>query len=202
MMKKIIQFFIFSFVLVSLSSFAQSLDANKLKEQGYELVFTNQSILSCGVNPNLEIYSSFDINILLNLSNVLSNNKIPISTNWDHFIPLHFNYLNMSETDFDLLPKDVSRILYICLTWNESQRLNLFQIPKAALENIASRLRKERPWQTLDKASVEKADALSDESLMQFINIVLRANVFEASRGNYHQNKSLFLIPWDWIVRE
>ena len=200
-MKKIYLFILMCFFYPCFS-FAQSKSWNEniFNSTEYEPVFTNKSILSCGKSPNLEIYSSFDFDILLSISNALSSVKVPITTNWQNFTPPTFNSLNLNEAQYKSLPGDVARVLYLTLTWNESQRLKLFLIPDAALQNVATRLKNERPWQNLDAATVKKADNLSQESLKEFIYIVLRANVFESTRGNFLDNKSLWFIAWDWLV--
>ena len=200
-MKKL-YYFIFMCTFYPGFSFAQSTTWNEkqFKSMGYEPVFNNKSILSCGKSPNLEIYSSFDFDILLSISNALSSVKVPLTTNWQNFTPPTFNSINLNEAQYKSLPGDVARVLYLTLTWNESQRLKLFLIPDAALENVATRLKNERPWQALDATTVKKADNLSQESLKEFIYIVLRANVFESTRGNFLDNKSLWFISWDWLV--
>ena len=179
---------------------AEMLDENDFNEKTYDVLFSNQSILGCGGTNHLDVYSSFDIKILLSISNAISSNNIIVETNWDNFHPPSFTSVNSNETQLNALPNDIKRMLFLCLTWNESDRLKLFVIPDAALENVSQRLHSERPWKNLDAKVVKKADNLSDSTLKEFIYIVLRANVFESVRGDLLNNKSLWFVSWNWLT--
>jgi hypothetical protein len=172
----------------------------ELNTNQYEMVYSNTAILKCGQGENQNIYSSFDIKVILSISNAISSQQIPLTTNWDYFHSPAINMQTINEKKLSNLPLDIKRILFLCLTWNESERLNLFTIPDSALENIATRLEKERPWKKLDHATSLKADNLSKDTLKEFIYIVLRANVFESVRGNLENNKSLWFMNWSWLI--
>lgn len=196
--------YIYTAVLLIIINFcyarAEILDENDFSEKYYEPVFINQSILECGGTNHFDVYSSFDIEVLLSISKAISSTKVNLETNWENFLPPSFTSANFNENEFNTLPSDIRRILFLCLAWNESDRLKLFTIPDSALENITTRLREERPWKNLDAKLVKKIDNLSDTTLKEFIYIVLRADVFESVRGDLLNNKSLWFIPWDWLT--
>lgn len=189
-------FFLLSYLFV----FSAKADVISLKANDYEEVFTNKSILSFGMNDHTEVFSQFDLQIILLISNAISNDVVPIVTNWNSFNPPDISSANFTESKFLALPKDLQRILFLCLTWNESERLKLFIVPELALENVANRMRIERPWKNLDVNTVKKADTMSDETLKYFIDIILRANLFKENRGDLLKNKSLWFVPWDWLL--
>ncbi|MES2614455.1 MAG: hypothetical protein V4591_03470 [Bdellovibrionota bacterium] len=199
-MIRYISFIAVLFYCSSICAQTSMLDENDFNSNKYEEIFSNRSILGCGADGRVDVYSSLDIQALLSISNAVSAVSVSQHTNWENFTPPPFTSVNFSEARFKALPDDVKRILFLCLTWNESERLKLFVIPDAALDNISKRLHEERPWKNLDAKLVKKLDALSNETLKEFVYIVLRADVFESARGGLLENKSLWFISWNWLT--
>lgn len=194
--------FLFQLLFIANVSYAQNtlLNETYFKTEKYDVIFTNHSIVEFGTAPNLDVYSSIDIQALLAISNAISSEKVALVTKWDQFNPPPMTSLNFNEAQFKNLPEDVKRILFLGLTWNESERLNLFVIPDEALENVSQRMIEERPWKTYEMSVVKKIDSFSKETLKDFIYVVLRANVFQSVRGDLLNNKSLLFINWNWLV--
>jgi hypothetical protein len=198
-MKRTFIFSFFSTLFFPSLLFAQTPSSPKYSAEDYQVVSTNQSVLQCG-SARIDVITAFDAEILLSISNAISADKTVLSTDWQSFSNPSFSSSNFSEFKYKKLPQDMQRILFLCLSWNESERLKLFSIPDVALQNVANRLRNDRPWKTLPADMAKKADDLSDGSLKLFVYMVLRANVFVSSRGDLLKNKSLWFIPWNWLA--
>lgn len=177
----IFKFLIF-LLLVPFFAFAQSISLTNPVGKDFsklERVSTNRSIMSCGERSGLSVYSSLDIKAILAISNMLSSDVIPLETDWETFSPLKSSSTigNLNDQEIQKFPKDVQRILFYCLTWDESFRLKLFQIPQEALENIASTVKKKKPWSVLNKEASERIDKFSDTTIRDFVYLILRADV-------------------------
>lgn len=185
-------------IFFSMPLFANSSQLENFSLDNYNVVGTNQSVLQCGSSP-VDVITAFDAQILIAISNSISPDKVTALTDWMHFSIPSLSSNNFSELKFKSMPDDMQRLLFLCLAWNESNRLKLFSIPDVALQNVASRLRQDRPWKSLSPEIAKKADDLSDGSLKLFVYMVLRTNVFTSSRGGLLKNKSLWFIPWNWL---
>lgn len=201
-MLKITKYLLCSIFLQSLSLYAQKLNiinpvGNKISEG--TVIFKNRSIMSCGQKTGLSVYSSLDIQAILSISNMLSQEKIVLTTDWDTF---QANSLatstSLNEKDYLTYPQDVQRIIFLCLTWDESYRLKLFNIPVEALDDIANDVVKKKPWQGLKKDVVERINAFSFYTIRDFVYLVLRANTFFYVRGPLNKNPTLWSTSFSW----
>ncbi len=166
-----------------------------------KVVFKNRSIMSCGQKTGLSVYSSLDIQAILSISNMLSQEKLPITTNWNEFVPSSSSTsVGLNEKDYLTYPGDVQRIIFLCLTWDESYRLKLFNIPIEALDDITNDVIKKKPWQTLSKEVAERIDAFSTFTIRDFVYLVLRANTFYYVRGGLNKNPTLWSTSFFWKV--
>ncbi|WGL58488.1 hypothetical protein QEJ31_08030 [Pigmentibacter sp. JX0631] len=165
------------------------------------VVFKNRSIMSCGQKTGLSVYTSLDIQAILSISNLLSQDKISLTTNWDTFTPSFASTSSsLNEKDFLTYPADVQRIIFLCLTWDESYRLKLFNIPIEALDDISSEVIKKKPWQNLQNEVAERIDAFSKFTIRDFVHLVLRANTFYYVRGGLNKNPTLWSTSFVWKV--
>lgn len=200
---------IFKLLIVSSLIFQNSIFAQKLTitnpvgktiPEG-KLVFKNRSIMSCGQKTGLSVYSSLDIQAILSISNMLSQEKIPLVTNWDVFLPSSLSTsAGLNEKDYLTYAADVQRIIFLCLTWDESYRLKLFNIPVEALDDITNDVIKKKPWQNLSKEVSERIDAFSTYTIRDFVYLVLRANTFYYVRGGLNKNPTLWSTSFSWKV--
>lgn len=200
---------IFKFLIVGNLFFQNSLFAQKLSitnpvgktiPEG-KIVFKNRSIMSCGQKTGLSVYSSLDIQAILSISNMLSQEKIPLATNWDVFLPSSLSTsTGLNEKDYLSYSTDVQRIIFLCLTWDESYRLKLFNIPIEALDDITNDVIKKKPWQNLSKDVADRIDAFSTYTIRDFVYLVLRANTFYFVRGGLNKNPTLWSTSFSWKV--
>lgn len=160
----------------------------------------NRSVMSCGERTGLSVYSSLDIQAILAISNMLSSEVIPLDTNWDTYSPLQDSPTagTLNEKEVLNYPKDVQRILFYCLTWDESYRLKLFNIPQDVLENITSSVLKQKPWKVLPKNVAERVNNFSEPTIRDFVYLILRANVFYSIRGGFDKNPTLWATSFAW----
>ncbi|KAB8030793.1 hypothetical protein [Fluviispira multicolorata] len=194
---------IFVLLLPHFQSNAQtSIISNPVGEKipEHKIISINKSIMSCGDRSGLYIYSSLDIQAILSISNFLSDEKVKMTTDWHSFLPMKYNSSSSGLNDKDILnfPDDVKRILYICTTWNESFQLKLFQIPKAAIDNITSNVKKQKPWQDLNAEDAKQLNNFSEETIRDFVNVVLRSEVYRSIKGGFNKNPTLWSTPFTW----
>ena len=109
-------YYVFIFFCITIRSYSQTLNENGLNLKDYDIIYTNQSILQCGQGKNLAIYSSFDIKILLAISNAISTSKVMLNSNWDNLNPPALNSNNFNE----------KRIPDVLLTVLSFERVNLY----------------------------------------------------------------------------
>ncbi|MGY3803229.1 hypothetical protein ACWNT8_04085 [Pigmentibacter ruber] len=165
------------------------------------VVFKNRSIMSCGQKTGLSVYTSLDIQAILSISNLLSQEKIPLTTNWDTFTPSFASTSSsLNEKDYLTYSADVQRIIFLCLTWDESYRLKLFNIPIEALDDISNEVIKKKPWQNLQKEVSERIDNFSKFTIRDFVHLILRANTFYYVRGGLNKNPTLWSTSFVWKV--
>lgn len=198
----IFKFIILLFV-ISINAFAQKIYlinpvGKNLPE--VESLSKNRSIMSCGERNGLSVYTSLDIQAILAISNMLSPEMISLDTNWDIYSPLQDspNAGSLNEKEVLNYPKDVQRILFYCLTWDESYRLKLFNIPQDVLENITSSVIKQKPWKALPKNIAEAINNFSEPTIRDFVYLILRANVFYSIRGGFDKNPTLWATSFTW----
>jgi hypothetical protein len=160
----------------------------------------NRSIMSCGERTGLSVYSSLDIQAILAISNMLSSESIALETNWDTYSPLKDSPTagTLNEKEVLNFPKDVQRILFYCLSWEESYRLRLFNIPEDVLENITSSVVKQKPWNVLSENVVERINNFSEPTIRDFVYLILRADVFYSIRGGLDKNPTLWATSFAW----
>ena len=165
-----------------------------------KIISTNRSIMSCGERTGLSVYSSLEIQAILSISNMLSTEKIPLDTNWDTFTPSINATSTGSLNEKTILnyPPDVQRILFLCLTWDESYRLKLFNISNEALEDITISVMKKKPWTVLPKNISDRVDAFSQLTIKDFVYLILRANTFYSVRGGFNKNSTLWATSFAW----
>lgn len=166
-------------------------------------VHKNRSIMSCGdKNNGLSVYTSLDIKAILAISNMISTEVVSFETNWDTFYPSQ----NTSTTGlldgkiFLSYPKDVQKIIFYCLAWDESVRLKLFEIPQDVLQNILNKVISQKPWKVLSNEDSKRIDEFSKPTISDFIYLILRANVYYSIRGDVEKNSTLFSTPFSWRV--
>jgi hypothetical protein len=194
----------FSFICLSSAAFAvtQSVMSSPWEEEeSLQFVSKNKSIMTCGDESSpFFVYSELSIQAILSISNVLSGDQVPLETQWDSFAPLDesHSFVTLKEQEFSKYPKDVQRILYYCLAWDESSKFKLFTIPQEAVDNIAVRIKIQRPWKVLSKEVAQRIDHLSDQKIRNFVYLILRSNVFHSVRGDFKQNQTFWSIPFSW----
>lgn len=161
------------------------------------LIFQNRSVLKCGAFQEETIFTLLDVETLLAISNFLSKYPIPLTTDWNNFSTPKINLYRLSyET-----PQDVLRILFLCLNWQDTKLANLFSISDTELKNDLERIKKRQPWDIYSDETQQKINSLSDASLKQLVEIVLRANLAEPVRGNLKTNQSLKSVKFTWLVQ-
>lgn len=196
--------FYFILFFISLNVFAQSIylinPVGKDLPDGATSVSKNRSIMSCGERTGLSVYSSLDIQAILSISNKLSSDIVTLETNWDTYSPLQEASAlgGLNEKEVLKYPKDVQRIIFYCLTWDESYRLKLYSIPQDVLENISSNIMKQKPWDVLPKNVAEKIDRFSEATIRDFVYLILRANVFYSIRSGFEKNPTLWATSFAW----
>jgi hypothetical protein len=160
----------------------------------------NRSIMSCGEKTELSVYSSLDIQVILAISNILSSEVVPLDTNWDTYSPLQDSPTagTLNEKEVLNYPKDVQRIIFYCLTWDESYRLKLFNISQDVLENITSSVIKQKSWKGLPKNVAERINNFSEPTIRDFVYLILRANVYYSIRGGLDKNPTLWATSFAW----
>lgn len=189
---------------ISINAFAQknNLLINPVGKELPEVtsISKNRSIMSCGERTGLSVYSSLDIQAILAISNMLSSETVPLETNWDTYSPLQDSATMgiLNEKEILNYPKDVQRIIFYCLTWDESFRLKLFHISQDVLENITSNVIAKKPWKVLPKNIAERINNFSEPTIRDFVYLVLRANVFYSSRGGFDKNPTLWATSFAW----
>ncbi|APJ02549.1 hypothetical protein [Silvanigrella aquatica] len=163
-------------------------------------IFKNRSIMSCGERTGLSVYTSLDIQAILAISNMLSSETIPLETNWETFSPLLENVTSASLNEKDVLkyPHDVQRIIYYCLTWDESYRLKLYDISQEVLDSIAANVIKEKPWKVLPKTIADRINKFSRASIRDFVYLILRSNIYFSIRGDFSKNPTLWATSFIW----
>lgn len=193
------------FLFVSYGAFAQKIIltnpvGKKIPEAN--IVSKNRSIMSCGERTGMSVYSSIEIQAILSISNMLSSEKIPYITNWDTYMPTMNSASTgaLNEKEFLSYPVDVQRIIFLCLTWDESFRLKLFNIPNEALDDISNDVMKKKPWRVLSKQVSERIDNFSLLTIKDFVYLVLRANTFSTVRGDFSKNPTLWATSFVWRV--
>jgi len=201
----IISKIVFLFLFVNLNAFAQKIVltnpvGKKIPEA--TLISLNRSIMSCGERTGLSVYSSIEIQAVLSISNMLTSEKTPLETNWDIFSPtINSNSTgSLNEKEFLNYPPDVQRIIFLCLTWDESFRLKLFNISNDALDDITNSVMKKKPWSVLPKKVSERIDTFSQLTIKDFVYLVLRANTFYTVRGGFNKNPTLWATSFSWRV--
>lgn len=166
----------------------------------YHVTYANRSVMSCGNSAEDRFYTSFDIQALLLISNEISNHKVPLTTDWNVFEPSSIGISDKKGLEDKDWPADERRIVFLCLAWDESKRLNLFSVDDKDVELSLGKIKRQRPWTSLSKETSKRFDHLSEAKLRQYIKMVLRADEFEKARGGINQNPSLWYIPFSWRV--
>lgn len=194
MLKFFLYIFLFIFFSVDASDLAPAKD-----------VFKNISILSCGKDLHINVYSSLDAQALLDISNVIFKEKIPLTADWDHFKPPSLHYqlgANKIENilDLSLWPKDIARLLTLCLVWNEVNRSYLFELPGHTISETLDHIKTQRPWKTRSPLVAQRIDNFSDKTLKEFVELLLRVDAYLSARGGLEKNPSLSYIPFEWRV--
>ena len=196
--------FIIIFLFIPANIFAQNIHlinpVGKAIPESAVVESINRSIMSCGEGTGLSVYSSLDIQAILAISNMLSTETVVLSTNWDTYSPLQQSSVsgNLNEKEVINYPLDVQRILFYCLTWDESYRLKLYAIPEDVLENIAASVIKQKPWKVLSKEVAERINHFSEATIRDFVYLILRANVFYSIRGGFNKNPTLWATSFAW----
>lgn len=162
--------------------------------------FQNRSIMSCGSNETVNVYSALDVQALLALSNQLFNTKIPLTTNWSTYIPptQGSRLPKLADLNTDKWSADVKRMLFLCVVWNETNRLNLYAVSERELTQTLQIMRAQRPWSVYSTPVAQRIDALSDATLKDFIHIVQRAHTYSSTRGEFDKNPTLWHVPFAW----
>lgn len=182
----------------ALATEVKSITADTLNLANLKTTVINRSVMSCGNSANMVVYTSLDIETILAISNAISNKTIPLTTDWNTFVPPELESFDRLGLGIKNLPPDVRRILFVCVAWNEASRLNLFSVPESDVQLAFERVRAERPWRGL--ASEKRVDRLSDATLKEFVQMVLKVDSFERVRGGIEKNPSLGYSAFAWRV--
>lgn len=189
------------FGILSQSSYAVGQDFSEFyNSKKFELLSENKSLLLCGSGKKSVVFSTFESKLLLVLSNYFLNKKLNPDIDWIHFTPPPVSSENFSETNMKLLSSELKQLLFVCLVWHDSQRLELFVIKDEEIQKQLLRVKKDRPWKTLPEALVSKIDQLPEQNLKKYIYMILRTQIFQDTRGNLLQNKNLWFTHWTWLV--
>lgn len=156
----------------------------------------NRSILSVGS----AIYSTFDAVILLNFWNVLAPSPILLNTPWESTPGFPFRREFDLITNIKTWPEDAARLLFLGLVWSESKRLNLFSPTEKELELALQRVKKAGIASSNHSLNLYFT-SLSNNKMRDYLEIVLRARVFEKVRGGIDKNSGLLNAPWFWHVQ-
>lgn len=160
-----------------------------------ELVFENRSIIKCGPSPHETILTLFDVRILLAISNVLLDTKVPLQTDW---IGLDEPPI-VSDKNLNDIPEDIARVVFLCLNWEDLKIGNLFAISKKERHDVLLKIKQEVPWNVYSKDVQEKMKHFSDQYLGKMIYIVLKAKYSQPIRGDLMTNPALKSIKFAWL---
>lgn len=162
--------------------------------------FQNRSIMSCGSNDSINVYSALDVQALLAIANELDT-KIELTTDWNTYMPPTQGRLpKLVELNTSKWSTDVKRMLFLCVVWNETNRLNLYAVPDTELAQALQTVRDKRPWSIYPAPLAQRMDALSNPTLKDFIHIVKRAQTYRSQRGEFDKNPTLWHVPFAWRV--
>jgi hypothetical protein len=162
--------------------------------------YKNKSIMSCGAPASQTVYTLTDVEIILSISNLISKQKVDLTTNWNEFVLPTVTTRPGQELNMQHWPADLQRIVFICFAWNESSRLGLFKPSAENLQKFLKTVREQKPWSAFQSPSLNrKVERMSDDSLLLFIEMVVRTNLFTYSRGDLGKNQSLWYIPLHWL---
>jgi len=160
------------------------------------LIFQNRSILKCGFLKGPTILTFVDVKALLAISNLLSRQAVPLTTDW---INLTKPKLNLNKIT-SKTPKDILRVLLLCLNWEDSQLANIYSISDEELKKYTAQVRREKPWSMYDSKLQNKIEEFSDSYLEKLVDMVLRAESAEKTQGSLEQNQSLKAIGFSWLL--
>ena len=166
------------------------------------VLWENRSLMNCGEKTTLSIYSSLDIQAILSISNIISPERVILETDWNAFSPNQVNSVKGTLNEKEILnyPKDVQRILFYCLSWDESYQLKIFDIPRDIIDNTLAKVMEKKPWNELSKGAAERINSFSEATLREFVFLILRAEAFYSVRGGFNKNPTLRKIPFSWTT--
>lgn len=197
LVKKFILLFPILCCMISLS--ADAAITNPIDKEppiALEMIFQNRSILKCGAVQDETILTLLDVQILLAISNFMSKNPVPITTNWNNFRDPKINLYRLSNQ----IPQDVLRVLFLCLNWQDTKLANLFVVSDAERKSHLQKLRENKPWKMYSDETQRQINSLSDAYLEELLDIVLRANLAEPVRGDLKTNQLLKSVKFIWLL--
>ena len=190
-------FVLIGLLCISTSAFGEYINV-KGKEPpiAKEHIFRNQSILSCGPRRKATVLTYVDVKALLVISNTFSQKKVPLTTNWQTLSTPRINLNKISST----IPKDIIRVLFLCLNWEDTQLGNLYNVPEEELDKNVEKVKLEKPWRIYPKPLQEQISHLSNEQFAVLVHIVLRAEASEKAQGSLEDNTSVKSVVYSWLL--
>jgi hypothetical protein len=179
------------FKLLIMHGFAQS---NLSKTR-----LTNRNVLAVGDTT----YTVFDAYGVLLVYKSITKNLKKIQSDFlsDEVFPILSKDLQSSSVEAKMLEKTL--LLFLCLSYQESLKLKLFQPDEKTIQELKQKIIDERreivskglatEWQT----KVEQF-LLEDKFVLRYLNVVLRGLAFEKSRGGLSKNPVLLSQAWHW----
>ncbi|MBX9704364.1 MAG: hypothetical protein K2X39_09455 [Silvanigrellaceae bacterium] len=171
-------------------------------EQKYKEIFKNKALFTVGKRANRTVYTTLSVNAILTISNFLLTEKIPIELDFSNLSLEKLPFSNNMLYDYPHWPKEIKRIIFIALVWEEVSRLNIFEGAEKEIQLKTDDVLNKKPWKILPVAIAERIDGFSREKIASYVEIVLRTNVFYTIRGGLEQNPSLYSIPFYWYVNK
>lgn len=157
----------------------------------------NRTVLSVGN----DVYTAFDIEVLLRVWNLLGTRTIRHTTNWMTITGFPLDKDKDLADNIAAWPPDAARLLFITLVWSESRRLSLFVPGEKELDAAMQKLRKGLTSEGMRPAVAHYFGALSGSRLREYADMCLRARTSERIRGDLKKNATLMSVPWFWHGR-
>lgn len=196
MYKKIYFFFFLCLCINNIQSYAvvvNRIDQEPADEEA--LVFANRSIIKCGPSPNETVFTSFDVRILLALSNSILDTEVPLNTDW---IALSEPPIISDKNLNDIAP-DIIRVVFLCLNWEDLKTANLFPISTQERKEVLAKMKAEAPWKIYSEDVQQKLSHFPDGYLNDLILIILKAKYSQPVRGDLMTNPALKSIKFAWL---